>query len=133
MKFSTRTTYGLRAMIFLARNRESGSVSLPSIARLEGISLSYLERLFAKLKKADLIKSVKGSAGGYRLARAAGKIAVFDIIKSLEGKLTPFYCLKENGKIYCDRGCECKVTLVLIKVQTAIDKALKSVKLSDLR
>lgn len=132
MKFSTRTTYGLRAMIYLAKNWDKGSVSLSSIAKIENISQKYLERLFAKLKKSGLIKATKGAGGGYRLARKSSQINIFNIIKTLEGRMSPFYCLDETGKIYCSSKCRCGATQVLIKVQQTVNSTLKSIKLKDL-
>ena len=81
MIFSTRSTYGLRAMINLAKNKKSGSVSLATVAREEDISLKYLERLFGNLKKAGVIKAEKGAAGGYQLVRDAKQVNIYDIIK----------------------------------------------------
>ena len=132
MKFSTRTTYGLRAMIRLAKNGQSGPLPLATIAHEEKISLGYLERLFARLKAAGLVRAEKGAGGGYRLARTSGKIVIYDIIKALEGSMSPFYCLDEGGKIYCDVRCRCGATSVLLKVQEAVNKTLKEMKLSDL-
>jgi Rrf2 family transcriptional regulator, cysteine metabolism repressor len=132
MKFSTRTTYGLRAMINLAKNREKGSLSLGVLAKEENISLAYLERLFAGLKKAGLVKAEKGATGGYTLAYAPEKISVFDIVKALEGKLSPFYCMGEDGKIYCASKCHCGATRVLSKVQEAVSTTLKSMNLGEL-
>ena len=130
MKFSTRTTYGLRAMIELAKNEKRGSTSLSFISEKEKISLGYLERLFSKLKKAGLVKSEKGASGGYKLASKPAEIIIFDIVKTLEGDITPFRCLGEDGKIKCSTNCG--ATSMLIKVQDAISKTLKSIKLSDL-
>ena len=132
MKFSTRTTYGLRAMINLAQSHGQDSLALSKIAKNEGISLGYLERLFANLKKAKLVISEKGATGGYKLALAPNKIKVFNIVKTLEGKISPFHCLDDSGKIYCDDKCQCGATLVLIKVQDAVNKTLKSISLKDL-
>jgi Rrf2 family transcriptional regulator, cysteine metabolism repressor len=132
MKFSTRTTYGLRAMINLAKNRNNGSLSLGVLAKQENISLAYLERLFAGLKKAGLIKAEKGAAGGYALAHDPEEIVVFDIVKALEGKLSPFYCMGEDGKIYCAAKCHCGATRVLSKVQEAVSVTLKSMNLGEL-
>ena len=87
MIFSTRSTYGLRAIINLAKREKFGSVSLAVIAKQENISLKYLERLFANLKKTGLIKAEIGANGGYLLAKSAKQINVYDIIKALEGKL----------------------------------------------
>ncbi len=132
MIFSTKTTYGLRAMINLAKKEKKTSISLNDIANEEKISLKYLERLFASLKKAGLIKSVKGAGGGYKLAKPANRIVIYDIIKALEGRLSPFHCLDEQGKVYCSNKCNCGVTAVLTKVQSSINKTLKQIKLSQL-
>ncbi len=132
MIFSTKSTYGLRAMINLAKHKSEDSVPLSIIAKDEKISLKYLERLFASLKKAELVKSVKGAGGGYKLAKQANRIVIYDIIKALEGKLSPFHCLDEQGKVYCSYKCNCGVTAVLTKVQQSIDSTLKNIKLSQL-
>lgn len=132
MKFSTRTTYGLRAIVRLAKNWGKGSLSLPSIARAENISLGYLERLFSKLKKADFIIAEKGVSGGYTLSKSPQKINILEIVEVLEGKMAVFYCLDANGKISCSSGCKCSASLVLSKVQKAISEVLKKIKLSDL-
>ena len=71
MKLSTKGRYGLRAMIDLASHEEEGAVSIASISERQNISESYLEQLVAKLKKAGLVVSIRGAAGGYRLARPA--------------------------------------------------------------
>ena len=133
MKFSTRTTYGLRSMIRLAEGYGKENISLACIAREENISPKYLERLFAKLKKAELIISEKGSAGGYVLSRNPKEITVFEIVKTLEGDMAPFHCLDESGKIYCSSKCKCGATSVLIKVQQAVNSTLKGIKLSELK
>lgn len=132
MKFSTKTTYGLRAMIMLAGNYKKKLVSLPLIAECEGISVKYLERIFSELKKNGLVESEKGVKGGYSLAKKPSLISVFDIVKAMEGKMTPFHCLDEDGKIYCSSKCNCGATSVLIKVQNAINSNLKAIKLHTL-
>ena len=119
-------------MINLARDSEKKSISLPTIAKEENISLGYLERLFSNLKKADLIESEKGAAGGYRLSKPASKIAVYNIVKALEGKSTPFYCIAENGKVKHNIKSACGASAVLAKAQQAVDKTLKELKLKDL-
>ena len=132
MKFSTRTTYGLRAMTNLARNWGNGTISLHNIADKEKISLGYLERLFAKLKRANLVKAEKGVAGGYSLSRRPGQIAVYDIVKVLEGNMASFNCLSDNGKADCELKDSCGAVKVLTKVQKAINLTLESIKLDDL-
>ena len=132
MIFSTRSSYGLRAMINLAKRQERGSVALAQIAKQEKISLKYLERLFSGLKKAGLVKAELGAGGGYKLAKSAKKINIYDIIKALEGKLNPFHCSNKNEKIFCSSSCHCEVAKVLVKVEQAINSALKKIMLGQL-
>ena len=87
MKLSTKGRYGLRAIVDLARFSEEEPVSISSISAREDISEGYLEQLMALLKKAGLVKSIRGAAGGYVLARPAGQISVGDVLRALEGRL----------------------------------------------
>jgi Rrf2 family protein len=132
MIFSTRSTYGLRAMINLAKHEKFSSVSLAIIAKEENISLKYLERLFASLKKARLVKAIKGASGGYSLSKKAKQINIYDIIIALEGELNAFHCTGKKEKVYCGNKCKCEVTAVLSKVEQAINSTLKSIKLNQL-
>src|SRR4030042_6659807 len=132
MKYSTRTTYGIRAMVKLAQNYDQGSLSLAKIAQEEKMPLKYLERLFSRLKKADLITAEKGASGGYCLSCAPQKITIAKVIEALEGKLALFHCLTENKEINCQKKCDCSVVSVFEKVQTSINKTLGKIKLSDL-
>jgi len=132
MRFSTRTTYGLRAMICLAKNCGSECLSLPNIAKKEGISLGYLERLFSRLKNAGLIEAQKGAGGGYKLSKPVGKIAVYDIVRALEGSARSFYCLAEDGRSRCAKKGGCGALIVLEKTQQAVNRTLKKLKLKDL-
>lgn len=132
MKFSTRTTYGLRAIAHLARLKKGETVSLASIAKNEGISQAYLERLFSGLKKAGVIESVKGVSGGYHLNKSAAQTSVYDVVKILEGKMSPFHCIDESGKIVCSSKCKCGATKVLAEVQAAVHDSLKKLCLADL-
>ncbi len=85
MKVSTKGRYGLRALVDLTVHSNEGHVSLVSIAGRQSISLNYLEQVFASLRKAGIVKSIKGSQGGYELARPANEIKVEEIIQILEG------------------------------------------------
>lgn len=87
MKISTKGTYGLRAMVDLAIYSNNEYISLKSIAERQEISENYLEQVFATLRKANLVKSVRGSQGGYSLADSASKITVGEILRALEGAL----------------------------------------------
>lgn len=88
MKVSTKGRYGLRAMIDLALYSKNELVPLISIAQRQDISKSYLERVFSALRKAGLVKSIKGAQGGYELAKDAKEITVGMILRALEGDLS---------------------------------------------
>jgi len=88
MKLSTKGRYGLRAMVDLAVNSGGDQVSLGSIAQRQNISENYLEQVFSTLRKAGLVKSVKGSQGGYMLAGDQSVLTVGRILRALEGDLS---------------------------------------------
>ena len=132
MKFSTRSTYGLRSMTILARQKKRENIPLSQIAKSEKISQGYLEKIFSFLKKAELVKAKKGISGGYKLARPAGSISIFEIIEALEGEKAPFHCFIGKGKVYCGAKCNCGVSAPLIKIQNTINDSFKKIKLSDL-
>ncbi|MFA5047798.1 MAG: RrF2 family transcriptional regulator [Patescibacteria group bacterium] len=130
--FTTKTEYGLKAMVALARNKGKKPLPLAQIAKKQHISQSYLEQLFAKLKANNLVKSSKGTDGGYVLYRPAKNINVFEIVEALEGTLAVFYCMsEESNKIVCQaKGCLTKV--IWNELQNNIIKTLRKFKLSDL-
>ena len=130
MKFSTKSEYGLRALISLAKHQKEQPYSLAKIAKEQKISLAYLERLFAKLKKADLVKSAKGMKGGYSLVKPASKISVKEILTALEGSLSPYLCASFGN--LCKLNCDCSVKIVWHKLEEAMNKTLESIKLKDL-
>jgi Rrf2 family transcriptional regulator, cysteine metabolism repressor len=88
MKISTKGRYGLRAMIDLAINSAGDHVSLNSIAERQNVSENYLEQVFSTLRKAGLVKSIKGAQGGYVLSDRASNITVGDVLRALEGNLS---------------------------------------------
>jgi Rrf2 family transcriptional regulator, iron-sulfur cluster assembly transcription factor len=134
MRFSTRTTYGLRAMAFLAdsKKRGDGFVSLSKIAENEEISPAYLERIFAKLKSSGMVTAEKGKSGGYQLAKKPNEIDVFSLIQCLEGNISPFYCVLKNGKINCGHTGKCRARKVLLLIEKEMNKTLSAIKLSDI-
>src|ERR1700752_4493731 len=98
MLFSTKAEYGVRLMVELGRRAGDGladeaePVALSSVAEAEILPLSYLEHLVAKLRQADLVSSVRGAHGGYRLARPASQIQMLDVVQALEGPIGPMEC-----------------------------------------
>ncbi len=95
MKLSTKGRYGLRAFVDIAIYSEKEPVSLAEVAKRQDISISYLEQLMTKLKKANLVESVRGASGGYVLTRKPEEISVGDVLRALEGDLSPVECATE--------------------------------------
>lgn len=87
MKISTKSRYGLRALVDLCVHSVGEQVPLVSIAKRQDLSINYLEHVFALLKKGNIVRSVKGAQGGYVLAKAPHEITVGDVIRVLEGEL----------------------------------------------
>lgn len=104
MRLSTKGRYAVTAMMDIALHEKLGPVTLADISQCQGISLSYLEQLFAKLRKNGLVKGVRGPGGGYRLARDADRISMADIIESVDEKLDMTRC---GGKGDCNKGHQC--------------------------
>ncbi|MDD4844247.1 MAG: Rrf2 family transcriptional regulator [Anaerotignum sp.] len=93
MKISTKGRYGIRLMLSLAVNYEKGTLSLKAIAKEQQISEKYLEQIINPLMKADLVKSFRGAQGGYMLSRHPKEITAGEILRVLEGSLSPVYCV----------------------------------------
>ncbi len=132
MKLSTKGRYGLRAMIDLALNSDgTEAVSIQSISERQHISESYLEQLVRKLRKADLVKSVRGAGGGYQLARAAEEISVGDVLRALEGSIEAVSCGTEEDPS-CDMADLCVTRIVWERVNKAIEDAVDTISLDQL-
>ena len=129
MKFSTKSSYGLRVMIQLADNYNQGSLSLKKIAESEKLSLGYLEAIAAKLKSQKLIKSTKGVNGGYQLTREPKDISIKEIFVALEGTISPFYCA-EPERICKVKNCGARKVWEILNIE--ISKTLDKMKLKDL-
>ena len=96
MKISTKGRYGLTIMMELARRTGVGPVSLKSIADKHNLSEHYLEQLMAPLRNSGLVKSIRGAYGGYTLARSAEDITTGDVIRVLEGPISPVDFTEED-------------------------------------
>ncbi len=104
MKLSTKGRYAVTAMMDLAIHDRNGPVTLAEISQNQGISLSYLEQLFARLRRHELVEGVRGPGGGYRLSRPASDISIADIITAVDEKVDATRCA---GKENCHDGQRC--------------------------
>ena len=129
MKLSTRTRYAVRAMIELARHETNRPLQLKIIAERQEISVKYLEQLMAVLKSAGLIQSVRGSRGGYILAKPPSQIALSDILHCVEGPIATVECVEDGSR--CSRAADCAAREVWTRVEQAIENVLQSITLQD--
>ena len=133
MRLSAKVEYGVRAMAVLAVYYQCGPLPLRKIADLENISLSFLEQIFPSLKRQDLVISVRGSYGGYILARDPRSIKVGDIVRAIEGPITPINCLdEEHGDSCCHRREQCLARPVWERLRDRINDVLDEVSLNEL-
>ena len=132
MKLSTRARYGLKALIDLGLHCETEAVSIQSIAGRQNISDSYLEQLMAKLKKAGLVKSIRGAGGGYRLAKDAAEVSVGDVLRALEGDLEPATCAALHSEDSCEIQGSCITKYVWKKVNESMAQTVDSIMINTL-
>ncbi len=130
MRLSTRTRYAVRAMLELALNKSNAPLQLKTIAGRQDISIKYLEQLMATLKAAGFVRSVRGSKGGYILAKPPNQIKLDRVFSCLEGPLTIVECVENDN--FCNRAADCTPRLLWAQLQTAIMRVLKSTTLQDL-
>lgn len=132
MKLSTKGRYGLRALIDLAVHCEREAVPISSVAARQGISESYLEQLFGKMRKAGLIVSERGAQGGYRLAKPAEEISVGDILRALEGNLDAVECPGLKEEAGCEGADFCVTKYVWQRINESITEAVDEIRLDQL-
>lgn len=135
MKLSTKGRYGLRALIDLAQYSEVEPVSISCIAERQNLSERYLEQLMSLLKKAGLVRSIRGAGGGYVLAKDAGEISVGDVLRALEGTLEPVECAgygpgDSGGECAASGGCVTKY--VWKRINESINQTVDEIKLDIL-
>jgi len=134
MNISTRGRYGLRALLEIAVQPDEEPVTIRDISQRQQMSVTYLEQILHKLKKAGIVRSIRGARGGYVLARKGDKITVNQIINALDGPISISYCdspqLREKS---CIGPSACVSRILWKKLENLIQGALSSVTLADLR
>ena len=129
MKLTTKGRYAVTAMLDLALHSEKGPVSLADVSLRQGISLSYLEQLFARLRKAELVKSVRGPGGGYCLKSRPNDISISQVVDAVSESLDATRC---EGKGNCQDGEVCLTHYFWQDLSTHIHQFLSSITLADL-
>lgn len=132
MKLSTRGEYGLRAIFDLALRQGKGPTPLKEIAERQELSEYYLEQLMASLRKAGLVKSVRGAKGGYLLGRSPSEITVGDIVRVLEGPIGPTECVISGEAYHCHKSETCIARRVWERVRDSIVEVMDAITLADM-
>jgi Rrf2 family iron-sulfur cluster assembly transcriptional regulator len=129
MRLTTKGRYAVTAMLDLAIHYKDGPITLADISKRQGISLSYLEQLFSKLRRNGLVDSARGPGGGYRLSRAANDICVADVITAVDEKVDVRKC---EGKGNCQDNERCLTHELWCDLSSQIYSFLKSIDLGQL-
>ncbi len=132
MKLSTKGRYGLRALIDLAQYSSGGPVSTASISARKDISERYLEQLMSMMKKAGLVKSIRGAGGGYVLAKDMCEISVGDVLRALEGSLEPVDCAGLEPEGMCSASDSCVAKYVWQRINESINRTVDEIRLDQL-
>jgi len=122
------TDYGLRAMVALAQ--AGGLVPTRRLAAECGVTLDYIRKIMPKFTQAGLVESVRGSAGGFKLKRAAGSIRFDEIVTAIQGPLVVNICTGDSG--YCDRVTACPIGAKVEALQKELDVVFSSMTLEEL-
>ena len=131
MRLSTKSRYGLRALVYLVRNK--GFASLQEISQKEDISYDYLEKIFAKLKKSKLVDVKRGIKGGYSLSRCPDEITIGQVVGVFEDTLAPVMCVahEKEMKKNCSRKSTCPTRKVWMIMQENLIKSLNLITLAS--
>lgn len=129
MRLTTKGRYAVTAMLDLALHANRGPVSLNDISGRQHISLSYLEQLFSKLRRKDLVISIRGPGGGYRLSRDSQEIDVAQVVDAVSESIDATRC---QGKGNCNDGTECLTHHLWIDLSNQIHSFLSNISLHDL-
>lgn len=129
MRLTTKGRYAVTAMLDLALNQGRGPIALAEIAERQGISLSYLEQLFSRLRKRSLVKSVRGPGGGYNLGRSAASINVGEVIAAVDEAVDATRC---GGASNCQNDGPCLTHHLWIDLSNRIRDYLHQISLQEL-
>ncbi|MGI3130766.1 Fe-S cluster assembly transcriptional regulator IscR [Halopseudomonas pachastrellae] len=129
MRLTTKGRYAVTAMLDLALHEDQGPITLADISMRQGVSISYLEQLFAKLRRSKLVESVRGPGGGYRLAGGAAAISVAQIVEAVNDSMDATRCL---GKGDCQDGEVCLTHHLWSDLSARLRQFLNDITLAEL-
>ena len=129
MRLTAKGRYAVTAMLDLAVHEDEGPITLAAISRRQGISLSYLEQLFAKLRRRNLVNSVRGPGGGYTLQRQPNEIFVAEIVNSVDENVDATKC---SGRADCQHGETCLSHQLWAELSNEIHQFLSGIDLASI-
>lgn len=132
MNVSTKSEYGLRALIYLASNSHRDAVPAREIAETWNVPIKYLEQILKSLKEAGLVASQVGLGGGYRLTRAATLITAGEVIRSLDGRISPMGCVSSYDYEPCEFEQACGLKTLWARARAALIGVLDQTTIADL-
>lgn len=131
MKISTKGRYALRMLLDLAEHQNCGYIALKDIAERQNISKKYLEQIIPIVNRSGMLKTNRGSQGGYQLAKTPDRYTVGDILRLTEGSLSPIACVEEASAA-CERSADCAMLPVWQGLYKVIHEYLDSITLQDI-
>ncbi len=132
MNISTKSEYGLRALIYLASNNDREVIPAREIAEKWSVPVKYLEQILKTLKEAGIVTSQVGIGGGYRLARSAALITTGEVIRELDGRLAPMGCVSSYDYEPCEFENACGLKTLWARARAALIGVLDQTTLADL-
>ena len=133
MKLSTKSRYGVRAIFDIAYYSGGLPTQVKEISKRQEVTPRYLEQIFQKLKRAGIVKSIRGPKGGYFLARKADKITVGDVVRATEGSIDPVFCVRApRGRKRCSREGHCVTQVIWRETGQRMGEYLDSVTVDKL-
>jgi len=139
MKFSVGVEYAIHCLLYMVNSEEGKSLGIRDLATFQGVSETYLSKVYAKLSKSGIVKSVPGVKGGYALARSAEEITFWDVVDAIEGSEPFFQCAEIRQKnILLDKDnlpdtyakCPCLIKVVMLEAEDEMRKYLSNKTLS---
>ena len=132
MKLTTKTRYALRAIVELAKQAKNSALTLEVIAQRQGVKPKYLEQIFIKLHRANLIKSKKGPGGGYSIGLDPKKITLGEIMKAVGETTAPVRCAQDRPDNYCSGLTDCPIQPCWIELKKLIDLYVNDLTVDDI-
>ena len=134
MKFSSTEEYGLRCMLQMVKKGPQGTMTILELSQKEDMTPAYVAKIMSALRRGELVKSIRGQSGGYKLARPANEINVNDVLLALGGKFfsKEEYCTTTGSHAACVHSMDCSIRSVWTGLEIAMTTYLKKCRLSDL-